>query len=122
LSAFFVYRISAKLYTANAALSVLFFIAMPMVLLVAVSGLTEPLFGFVLVLSVWLFAEKKYLFSMLLLSFLPLVRSEGFVVIPVFILVLLLQKQWKYVPLLTVGGLVYSLAGYIVFDDFFVAH
>ncbi|MGE0635660.1 MAG: hypothetical protein AB7G44_14350 [Bacteroidia bacterium] len=118
LSAFFVYRISTKLNTQNAALPVLFFIAMPMVLLVAVSGLTEPLFGLVLVLSVWLFANKKYLFSILLLSFLPLVRSEGFVVFPVIVFALLLNKEWKYIPLLALGGLVYSIAGYFVFDDF----
>lgn len=118
LSALFVYRIAAKLNKEYTALSALFFLAMPMVLLVAVSALTEPLFGFVLVFSVWLFSEKKYLFSVLLLSFLPLVRSEGFVVFPVFALALLLNQNWKYIPLLAVGGFVYSLAGYVAFDDF----
>ena len=118
LSALFVYRIAAKLNKENAALSALFFLAMPMVLLVAVSALTEPLFGFVLVFSVWLFTEKKYLFSILLLSFLPLVRSEGFVVFPVFAFALLLNKNWKYIPLFALGGLLYSLVGYVAFDDF----
>lgn len=118
LSALFVYRIAVKLNKDNAAMSALFYLAMPMVLLVAVSGLTEPLFGFVLVFSVCLFAEKKYLYSILLLSFLPLVRTEGFVVFPVFALALLLNKNWKYFPLFAAGGLVYSLAGYVAFDDF----
>lgn len=118
LSALFVYRIAIKLNKEYARLSALFFLAMPMVMLVSVSALTEPLFAFVLVLSVWLFSEKKYFAAIALLSFLPLVRSEGFVVFPVFILVLLLQKQWKYIPLLIVGVLFYSLVGFIALDDF----
>ena len=118
MSALFVYRIAIKLNKEYARLSALFFLAMPMVMLVSVSALTEPLFAFVLVLSVWLFSEKKYFAAIALLSFLPLVRSEGFVVFPVFILVLLLQKQWKYFPLLIVGVLFYSLVGFIALDDF----
>jgi hypothetical protein len=118
LSSLFVYRIAVKLNNENSALSALFFLAMPMVILVSVSALTEPLFALVLVLSVWLFSEKKYFGAIALLSFLPLVRTEGFVVFPVFIIALLLQKQWKYIPLFAVGGLVYSLAGYFVLNDF----
>jgi hypothetical protein len=119
LSALFVYRIAVKLNKENAALSALFFLAMPMVLLVSVSALTEPLFALVLALSVWFFSDKKYFVALVLLSFLPLVRSEGFVVFPIFILALLLQKQWKYIPLLLAGSLLYSLVGFIAFDDFF---
>ena len=119
LSSFFVYRISVKLNKEYAGLSALFFLAMPMVMLVSVSALTEPSFALVLVLSVWLFSEKKYFGAIALLSFLPLVRSEGFVVFPVFILALFLQKQWKYIPLFAVGALLYSLLGLIAFDDFF---
>lgn len=119
MSSFFVYRISAKLEGNNAAVSALFFLLMPMVVLTSVSALTEPLFGLVLVLSVWLYSEKKYFLAIALLSSLPLVRSEGFVVFPVFILALLLSRNWKYIPLFFVGGLIYSLIGYITFDDFF---
>lgn len=118
LSAVLVYCISKLLHPTAAPLSVVFFMAMPMVMLVALSGLTEPLFGLVLVASVWLFSRKQYLFSVLLLSFLPLVRSEGFVVFPVFALALVLAKQWKYIPLFVSGALLYSVAGYFVFDDF----
>lgn len=117
LSAFFVYRISATLNIGHASLSALFFLAMPMVVLVSVSALTEPLFALVLVVSVWLFSEKKIFVALAVLSFLPLVRSEGFVVFPVFIFALLLQKQWKYIPLLLTGSLLYSLIGFVVFGD-----
>ena len=119
ISALFIYCIASKLNKENAPLSALFFLAMPMVLLVSVSALTEPLFALLLVTAVWLFSEKKYFVAITVLSFLPLVRSEGFVVFPVFIFALLLQKQWKYLPLLLIGASIYSLLGLIVFDDFF---
>ncbi len=118
LSSLVVYRLAAKLNNQNSPIAALFFLAMPMVLLVAVSALTEPLFGFVLVLSVWLYSEKKYVLAISVLSFLPLVRTEGFVVFPVFILALALEQKWKYIPLFALGGLVYSLAGYFALHDF----
>lgn len=118
LSAWFVYKLSVKLKSENPALSIFFYLAMPMVILTSVSALTEPLFALFLVASVWLFSEKKYTLSILLLSFLPLVRSEGFVVFPVFFVALMLNRKWVHALLFPFGILVYSIVGYFVFDDF----
>lgn len=118
-STFVVYKIASILRRDNVLPAPLFYLLMPMPALVAVSSLTEAWFAFLLVLSVWLFAREKYFFSLLLLSFLPLARSEGFVVFPAFVFVLLLKKKWKWIPLLVTGTLVYSVVGYFILGDFF---
>jgi hypothetical protein len=93
------------------ALVVLFMIMSPGLIIHALSGLTEPLFAFVLSLSVLLYLRSKYVFSILLISFLPFVRSEGLIICGVFALLLLFEGKWKLLPLLIAGHLVYGLAG-----------
>jgi hypothetical protein len=82
------------------------------------AGMTEPLFGLLALVAVLLLLDKKWLFFALLVSFVPFSRSEGQFLIVLAILVLVWQKQWRYVPVLTVGFVIYSIIGWFVFDDF----
>lgn len=83
------------------------------------SGMTEVLFSFILVLSVFLFLRKSYILAAIVLSFLPFVRNEGVVVFPIFIFLYILQQQYRAIPFLFLGFLAYSIIGYFAFDDFF---
>lgn len=49
--------------------------------------------------------------SMLVLSFLPLVRSEGLLVLGFILLLLLFRGMWKWIPLLAAGHLIYGILG-----------
>jgi hypothetical protein len=89
----------------------------PLFFVLSFSGLTEPLFALFVISGVYLAARKQYWAAGLLISFLPFVRSEGLLIAGVFGLYLLFIKQWKYLPTLLVGHLVYSIAGYFVFHD-----
>lgn len=82
------------------------------------SGLTEPLFGLVLVGSIYFFVEKKFFLSALLVSFLPFVRSEGFLLLPLFGIILLYRRKLLLAPVLAAGTLVYSVLGGIYYKDF----
>jgi len=82
------------------------------------SGLTEPLFGLVLIAGIYLFIEKKFIFSALLISFLPFVRSEGFMLLPLFGAMLLYRKKFTAIPLLAAGTFIYSIIGGIALKDF----
>src|SRR5690606_20495102 len=93
-------------------------ICTPLYFTLLFSGLTEPLFAFVLIITTYLFINKRWIFGALLLSFLPFVRSEGLIFIGVFAFYLMLKKHWKYIPLLGVGHVFYAITGYFIYHDF----
>lgn len=92
--------------------------AAPLYFLVQSSGLTEPLFTLFLVSIIYLFKKEKTVLAVILLSFLPFIRSEGWVVAPIFMLYLAQIKQWKAMPFVVVGTIIYGIAGYFVYSDF----
>jgi hypothetical protein len=82
------------------------------------SALTELLFAFLICVGWLLFLREKTIWALLLWSLLPMSRSEGVILLPLIALYVLWNGQWKYVPLLAVGALVYSIAGGIFLGDF----
>lgn len=86
---------------------------------VYLSGLTEPLFALVLIASIYFWLCEKYLLSAFIISWIILVRTEGFLFIPLYVMGLIVLKKFKAIPLLFLGSLVYSTAGWIALDDFF---
>lgn len=111
------YRIALKLDLHRSWLAGLFLLCSPLFYALTFSGLTEPLFALVLTLSILLFLEERHRASLLLLSFLPFVRSEGLLIIGVFTIHLLLHRQWRLMPFLFAGTIVLSLAGWPVHHD-----
>lgn len=96
----------------------LLLLAMPKVFALTFSGLTEPLFALVLIAAVYWVVRKKATAAALLLSFLPFVRSEGLIMMGVFGLYFLWEKQWRVLPFLLLGHVAYGLVGYaLVFDS-----
>jgi hypothetical protein len=89
----------------------------PMGINQVLSGLTEPTFAFWLMASIYLFAHKKPYSAAAWLSFLPFIRSEGLVVICVVIVYMVIKKYWKQLPLLVIGHLVFSIAGFLLYRD-----
>jgi hypothetical protein len=79
--------------------------------------MTEILFSLVLILSIFLFYNRRYIWSALLLSFLPFVRTEGAVILPLFLVALAWQKQWRAIPFLFFGFVFYSIVGSFHFKD-----
>lgn len=74
-------------------------------------GMTEVLFAFLVVLSVYFaFAERWFLFA-LVVSFIPFARSEGMLLIPLAVTLLLVMRKWKMVPFLFIGFAAYSIFG-----------
>lgn len=87
-------------------------------LVTGISGLTEPLFALVLCGSIALYLHNRILSACILISFLPFARSEGNLMIAVFVLVMLVEKKWRYLPLLATGTLLMSLIGGWIKGDF----
>lgn len=112
------FLIARKLKIKYAVLAVLFCMFSPMLMVLSLSGLTEPLFAFVLGLCILFYLNQKILAAVILVSFLPFVRSEGLIICGVFGFLLLLEKRFFLLPLLLVGHLVYGIAGYSTHHSF----
>lgn len=74
-------------------------------------GMTEVLFSFLVVLSLYFAFAERWTFFALVISFMPFARSEGMLLIPLAIVLLLFLRKWKYLPLLTTGFVVYAIVG-----------
>jgi len=118
-AAYFAYRIAEKLNYKNTWLVLIITIFTPVYTIYLYTGLTEPLFSLILVGSIFLFLDKRYLFSIILISFIPFVRMEGLMYFPFYFIALILYRKYKYIPLLAFGTIVYTILGYFVYQDLF---
>lgn len=117
LTMFFTYRTVEK-WNIKRPLFVLLFIACaPLLIRHTFSGLTEPLFAMFIAWGMYLVSRNKWLLACVVISFLPFVRSEGLIVMTSFGLLLLVQKQWRHIPWLLLGHVVYSVVGWFHYKD-----
>ena len=91
----------------------------PIYTVLVISGQVEVLFGLFIMATVWLCLDKKYLWAAVVISFSHLVRTEGIIIIPIIGLFFLVKKQYRQIPWLLTGTIVYSIVGYFHFGDFF---
>ncbi len=114
LSSLFAFKIGKKLGFKFAFPLAVFVVFSPVYFRFAQSALTEPLFGFVALLSAYLFFNKKYLWSAIVVSFIIFSRSEGMLFIPIYAVAYLIEK--KYWPILGLffGFVLFALIGFMV--------
>jgi hypothetical protein len=118
LTIYFTFRSAKELKLKNPVIAVILLMFSPLYYILTFSGLTEPLFALFISIGLYTMLKQKYTTSSIILSFLPFVRSEGLIIIAVFGIYLLLKAKWKLLPVLLTGHIVYSIAGYFVYDDF----
>ncbi|MEP7194879.1 MAG: hypothetical protein ABI851_00050 [Saprospiraceae bacterium] len=119
MTMFFTFRIGSKMQINPNYVTSLFFIGAPLVISTTLSGLTEPLFAFWLSWCLYFAFNNRLLLSTILISFLPFVRSEGLILMVVFLFFLIFKKAWQKIPFLLTGHLVMGLIGYPIYKDFF---
>jgi hypothetical protein len=117
LSGLLVSKSAEKLNIQNAWTGVLFTVFTPMFFLISFSSLTEILFAFLTILSIYLFTDKKFIWSTLIISFIPFARTEGIIFFPLIIMALIFVRHYKSIPFLLTGFIVMSIAGYPVYED-----
>ena len=117
VSAHLAFRVAQQLRLPLPWLAVPFTYAAPDYFLMQFSGLTEPLFGLVLVAGVALAVRGRAGWSAVVLSWLPFVRAEGFILLAVWAVYLIVRRQWRWLPLLAVGFGVYSLVGWAALGE-----
>lgn len=117
-SSFICFKLSQKLNLKYPFLVILFLCFTPIYFPTINSGLTEPFFGLVLIFSIYLVFDKKFFWATILISFLPFVRSEGYLIFPLFLAVLIYRNKWKLFPLLAFGTVFYTIVGFFHYHDF----
>ena len=111
ITVWLVYKVAKLLFFSNAWLAPAFLIFTPGYFTHIFSGLTEPLFGMLLMWALYLFFSKKIVSASVVLSFLPFVRSEGLIIVGVFAIYFIFDKRLRVLPWLLFGHLFYSLVG-----------
>ncbi len=111
------YLIAKRLNMNNSWFVPVILILGPMNFVLALSGLTEPLFATILAVGLCCLFYNHSIAGLIILSFLPFVRSEGlFLLVPVA-LYLLLQKKPASALWLVTGQLFYAIVGYSHFHN-----
>ena len=118
LTAFLSWKLVKELKFKNSWVVIFFVLFIPVYFSLMFSVMTEVLHSMFLVLAVLLFLRKEYAWSAIAISFLPMVRTESIVLLPLFILAFGLKKQWKVLPLLLTGFLLISLVGWHFYNSF----
>ena len=108
------YLTARKMGFKNPWMVIFLFAWQPIVLANAHSVLTEPSNALVLVWICYLFAGNRWKCGAVVASFLPVVRSEGFVLLGAILLFLALRNRWKYMPLSVIGVLLYGIVGALI--------
>ncbi|TFH35424.1 MAG: hypothetical protein E4G95_06925, partial [Bacteroidia bacterium] len=89
----------------------------PLYFVMSYTGMTEILFAFLVIFSIWLFASNRIMAAVIVLSFLPFARNEGFILWAPFIVAMVLRSRVKLIPLFAVGTIFFSLLGALFFRD-----
>ena len=118
-TSFITFKIAKELKYSNSLLVIIFVTFAPYYFMMHLTALTEMLFSLLLIASVYLALKNKFVFSAIILSFIPFVRNEGIVIFPFFFLYFFINKKYKQIPYMLTGTLIYSLIGLWYFKDFF---
>ena len=117
LSGWFAYLISKKLGYKHAWAAIVFTVFAPGYLFIMYSSLTEILFSLVLITAIYLFISKRFIWAAIVISMIPYSRAEGMMYIFLFFAVLFWMKQYKALPFLLTGFVLFSLAGWPHYHD-----
>lgn len=110
-----VYKIIQKLNLQYAWLGYILTVTSPIFLDNTISAITEPLCALLVLLTLYLYIDKKYIASAVLAGFLPFARSEGFIILfAVVFFLTVVDKHYKTIVYALVGSLVFNLLGWVI--------
>jgi ABC-type cobalt transport system substrate-binding protein len=117
LSAWLLMKTARELKVSSSWMAIIIVCFSPLYMVMMFTAMTEIVFSFVFILSLYLFFSKRYIAAAIIISFLPFARSEGYFIIPILFLGLVLRRQWKAIPFLGFGFIFFSIIGAYQFRD-----
>ncbi|MFN5890327.1 MAG: hypothetical protein ACK448_08030 [Bacteroidota bacterium] len=116
-TAWLVYLTARRIGFKNPWLTLLLFCWQPVVLANTHSFLTEPTNALLLAIVLYLFASNKYVAAALVASFFPMARTEGYLLLAVVIMFLIMRGKWKILPFTLVGVILLATLGAFISGD-----
>lgn len=116
LSSLLLYRLSRHFSFKLAGLSPFILMSSIVFFKMVNAGMTEILMATLTVAALYSFSIKKAMWGAIIASFTIVARPESVIVIPMYGLILALSSNWKSIPFLSIGFLLFSLWGYWGFD------
>lgn len=105
------YLVAKELKMKSPLLAIVICCFTPIFMISLFSGLTEILFAFVAILASYLLIKERYAWGAVVVSFLPLIRYEAVVLLPVYAIFLINKKHYREILLMLTGMVIYSLLG-----------
>lgn len=97
-------------------LALIFTLAQPLVFLHSFSVLTELPFAFLLACAFLAYQQRQWFLTALFVGLLPTARPEGFGFIGLALLALVLHRRLRYLPVLFLPLMAWSIAGWYMHD------
>jgi len=116
---FFSYLVAKELKMKQPILAIILCCFTPVFAYNVFSGLPEILFALVSIITTYLLLKNRYILASIVVSFLPLICSEGIYLIPVYAIFLIYKRQYASILLMFTGVLFYSIIGSFVNHDLF---
>lgn len=116
---FFAYKTAKILGIKSSLTALIFTILSPVYFILMFTSLTEISFAFFIMLGVYLFFKEKLYWSAIVISFLPIIRTEGIILLPIFALAYGLKKSYLSILLLSFGFILISVLGFPFHKSFF---
>lgn len=113
-NAYILYLVARKLNMTNAFLVIPLLLFQAFFFTISRSALAEPLAATLISLGFFFYLNKRFLYFALIGSLLPLARLELSVFLFFWVYILILNKQWKYIFVLAIPTLIWSIAGSIM--------
>lgn len=82
------------------------------------AGMTETLFGLLMMVAILLAFQQRWTLFAIVVSLAPFARSEGMLVVLAGMILLLIAMQWKSLPFLLTGFVIYGFIGWMALGSF----
>lgn len=117
LGAYFLYQ-SARTYQYQYALLIIpFLLFQPYFLGTGRDAMTEPMAATIIAWGLYAALKNRWLTFAVLGAILPLARTELALLLPIWAFVLFRAKEYKFIPVLGLGVLIWNLAGWVIDGD-----
>jgi hypothetical protein len=116
-TAYMTFRVAIQLGKPNPHMAIFFVLFSVLYIQVALSGLTETLFTFVLISVIYLHILGRVEWAATLCSFSPFVRFDGYLLICAYATLLILQTRYSKLGYLIIGLAVFNSLGYLQSGD-----
>lgn len=83
------------------------------------SGITEIIFAFTAILATYFLVKEKFISGAIIVSFLPIIKTEGFLLILIYIYYFVHKKHYKEILYTLTAFVFFSIVGAIFGKNFF---